>query len=72
MDEGTRTGVRLRRHEDVGDTLGKERICRLWGGWRKTELGEELGAQYVGKEVHSSEALVGEGRECFVGLESTN
>lgn len=44
MEEGTRTGVRLGRHEEVGIALGKERIGRNAGvGWSKAELGEELG-----------------------------
>lgn len=29
------------RHKEVGDTLGKERICRLLGGGR--QLAKELG-----------------------------
>lgn len=69
-EEGTSTGVRLGRREEVEDMLGKERICRLTAAGRKTELRRNW-AQCVGKEVHSLGALVGEGRECFVGPEGT-
>lgn len=68
VEKGTRPRVGLGRPE-VGTTVSEEQNLDIVAvEWGDAELGERLGAHCVSREAHSLGAVVGEGREYFVGV----